>query len=136
VAENMRLKHENATISIESDSSATISADAFHFTNIVYNLLDNAIKYSDREPHVVVRTINIAKGLKIEFRDNGIGVPPKKINDIFDKFYRVPSQKSNEVNGFGLGLYYVKKICTLHHWKITAANNEGAGLTVTISIPL
>ena len=55
--------------------------------------------------------------------------------DIFDKFYRIPSAKSNEVNGFGLGLYYVKKICNLHHWKIKAANNLEYGLTITLLIP-
>ena len=72
----------------------------------------------------------------MEFTDNGIGIPEKKLAFIFDRFYRIPSTKSNEVNGFGLGLYYVKKICTLHRWKIAAKNNVDNGITISILIPL
>jgi two-component system phosphate regulon sensor histidine kinase PhoR len=71
----------------------------------------------------------------LDFSDNGIGIPVKNLNFIFDKFYRIPTKKSNEVNGFGLGLYYVKKICTLHHWKIFATNNKIKGITISIVIP-
>ena len=73
--------------------------------------------------------------LRIDFSDNGIGIPKKSLSLIFDKFYRAPGRRSNEVNGFGLGLYYVKKICLLHKWNIGAINNKDGGLTVSISIP-
>ena len=136
VIENISLKHESASINVVSEKEYTIAADAFHFTNIIYNLIDNSIKYCETTPQITVRLSDDTKILKMEFIDNGIGIPPKKLDDIFDKFYRIPTSKSNEVNGFGLGLYYVKKICKLHDWKIKASNNTNSGITITISIPL
>ena len=136
VIENITLKYENVRINIESESDFEIAADVFHFTNIVYNLLDNSIKYCENQPEILIRLTSEQQQLKMEFIDNGIGITPKKLSEIFDKFYRIPNSKSNEVNGFGLGLYYVKKICTLHHWKIKAFNNAQNGLTMTLLIPL
>jgi len=136
VIENIRLKHENMVAKIEAEKDFKIHADVFHFTNIVYNLIDNSIKYCELKPEINIRLTEENKQLKLEFTDNGIGIPPKKLPEIFDKFYRIPSPKSNEVNGFGLGLYYVKKICNLHHWKIKAANNPENGITITILIPI
>jgi two-component system, OmpR family, phosphate regulon sensor histidine kinase PhoR len=135
VIENMQLKHPNLSVTINSVKEYVIQADAFHFTNIIYNLLDNSIKYCDENPIITIK-IGEEKGkIQIDFTDNGIGVSNKNLNFIFDKFYRIPSTKSNEVNGFGLGLYYVKKICTQHHWKIFATNNLIKGITISISIP-
>lgn len=135
VIENIKLKHEKIAISLNTDEQILVDADEFHFTNIVYNLIDNAIKYCDRKPDIAI-TVSQANGLlKIAFTDNGIGISTKELQFIFDKFYRIPSTKSNEVNGFGLGLYYVKKICTLHGWKIAAVNNATQGITITIAIP-
>lgn len=134
--ENIKLKYPEVTTTIKSDSSDyTIIADSFHFNNLVYNLLDNAAKYCNGKPEIVIRLSKENHVLKLEFIDNGIGIPNKNLSFIFDKFYRIPSEKSNEVNGFGLGLYYVKKICNLHHWKINATNNPEKGITLTILIP-
>ena len=135
VIENMQLKHPNLSVKIDSDKEYIIKADAFHFTNIVYNLLDNSIKYCDENPVIIIRIAEEKGKIQMDFTDNGIGVSNKNLNFIFDKFYRIPSTKSNEVNGFGLGLYYVKKICTQHHWKIFATNNLTKGITISISIP-
>jgi two-component system, OmpR family, phosphate regulon sensor histidine kinase PhoR len=136
VFENIQLKHPNVTVQINTDNKDYfIEADEFHFTNLVYNLLDNSIKYCELKPEITIRLSEEKQELKIEFKDNGIGVSNKNISFIFDKFYRIPSSKSNEVNGFGLGLYYVKKICTLHHWKISAKNNAEKGLSITLLIP-
>lgn len=136
VIENIQLKYPNARIEIQSQKDDyTIAADTFHFTNIVYNLLDNAVKYSENEPQITIGILEEKDQIGLEFTDNGIGIAPKNLPYIFDKFYRIPTTKSNEVNGFGLGLYYVKKICTLHHWKISARSNPQAGITVTILIP-
>lgn len=135
VIENMQLKHPNLVVKIDSDKEYIIQADAFHFTNIVYNLLDNSIKYCDGNPAITIKISDDKGKIQIDFTDNGIGVSNKNLNFIFDKFYRIPSTKSNEVNGFGLGLYYVKKICTQHNWKIFASNNVTKGITISISIP-
>lgn len=135
VAENMQLKHESLSLNLEVKSDVTLSADVFHFTNIIYNLIDNSVKYSEYKPEITIRFSEESKHYNLEFSDNGIGIPPNRLSQIFDKFYRIPSPQSNEVNGFGLGLYYVKKICTLHRWKISARNNPTSGITITISIP-
>ncbi len=136
VIENIQLKYPESSIKIQSPKTEiSIEADTFHFTNLVYNLLDNAIKYCEKKPEIVIGITEKANQIQLDFTDNGIGISNKNLPFIFDKFYRIPSTKSNEVNGFGLGLYYVKKICTLHHWKISAKNNATQGITISILIP-
>jgi two-component system phosphate regulon sensor histidine kinase PhoR len=136
VIENIQLKYPESSIQIQSPKTEiSIEADTFHFTNLVYNLLDNAIKYCEKKPEIVIGITEKANQIQLNFTDNGIGISNKNLPFIFDKFYRIPSTKSNEVNGFGLGLYYVKKICTLHHWKISAKNNAIQGITISILIP-
>lgn len=132
VSENMQLKHEDLEVSILSDKDVLIQADVFHFTNIVYNLIDNSVKYCDGKPAVTIRLTQENNYVRLEFSDNGIGIPSKKLSEVFDKFYRIPNSRSNEVTGFGLGLYYVKKICTLHGWKISVRNNLDRGITVVL----
>lgn len=129
------LKHEDLEIKINVNPDETIVADEFHFTNIVHNLLDNSIKYSEENPEIQITSTRNGKELRLDFSDNGIGIPPKSIAFIFEKFYRVSSKKSNEINGFGLGLFYVKKIVQQHHWKISARNNLDRGITISIIFP-
>jgi two-component system phosphate regulon sensor histidine kinase PhoR len=134
--ENIKLKYPEASISIDAISCEyLLETDSFHFGNLVYNLLDNAVKYCNEKPEIKIKITEESNCLKLEFIDNGIGITPKKISFIFDKFYRVQNEKSNEVNGFGLGLYYVKEICSLQNWKIKAENNQEKGVTITLSIP-
>jgi len=133
---NIKLKYPEASVKIETSSNDyLLETDAFHFANLVYNLLDNAVKYCNEKPEITIKFTEENNCLKIEFIDNGIGITSKKISFIFDKFYRVQNEKSNEVNGFGLGLYYVKEICNLQNWKIKAENNPEKGVTITLSIP-
>jgi two-component system phosphate regulon sensor histidine kinase PhoR len=135
VIENIQLKYEFSTISVISENNSyLINADEFHFTNLVYNLIDNAIKYSENKPIISIKISENKDTVKLQFIDNGIGISVKKLPFIYDKFYRIESQKSNEVNGVGLGLYYVKKICDLHHWKIIAKNNTIEGINITVLI--
>jgi two-component system phosphate regulon sensor histidine kinase PhoR len=136
VIENIKLKHPETKIEINTGlKSFTIEADEFHFSNLVYNLLDNAIKYCESKPEISITIVKIGKYLQLAFTDNGIGISSKNIPFVFDKFYRIPSQKSNEVNGFGLGLYYAKKICDLHLWKISIKCNQEKGCTFSLLIP-
>jgi two-component system, OmpR family, phosphate regulon sensor histidine kinase PhoR len=135
VVENLQLRNPNLTVKINTEKNYTIKADEFHFTNIIYNLMDNSVKYCDGNPEIIVTISEEKNQIRMDFSDNGIGISNKNLNFIFDKFYRIPSTKSNEVNGFGLGLYYVKKICTQHHWKIFASNNNDKGITISIVIP-
>ncbi len=136
VIENIQLKYENINISIETQlNEYTILADEFHFINLVYNLLDNSIKYCDEKPTITIKLLQEKGFKKIEFSDNGIGISTKELSLIFDKFYRSPNSKDSQVNGLGLGLYYIKKIVDLHKWKIQATNNHTKGMTFTILIP-
>ncbi len=136
VIENSTLKHPETQIEIKTDlATVTIEADEFHFTNLVYNLLDNALKYSENKPEICIAIAKVGKYLQFDFTDNGIGIDSKNIPFVFDKFYRIPSHKSNEVTGFGLGLYYAKKVCDLHHWKITVKCNPKKGCTFSLLIP-
>lgn len=133
---NIQLKCPEAVIKIETASADyQLETDIFHFSNLIYNLLDNAVKYCNEKPEILIRISKESQTLKLEFIDNGIGIASKNISSIFDKFYRIQNEKSNEVNGFGLGLYYVKEICTLQYWKINATNNSEKGITITLTIP-
>jgi two-component system phosphate regulon sensor histidine kinase PhoR len=135
IVNTIKQKNENISIEVNIDSNISITADEFHFTNIIYNILDNSIKYCESEPHIIISSIKDPKGLYLKFKDSGIGIPPKNIPHIFDKFYRVNTKKSDEVNGFGLGLFYVKKIIQQHNWKISVENNSDKGITTTLFLP-
>jgi len=135
IAETIKQKNENISIQINIENDISILADEFHFTNIVYNLLDNSIKYCETKPEILISSVKDSKGLYLKFKDNGMGIPAKNINHIFDKFYRVPANNSEEINGFGLGLFYVKKIVQQHNWKISVENNVDKGITITLFFP-
>jgi two-component system phosphate regulon sensor histidine kinase PhoR len=136
VKENASLKYSRATIKLQSDKdNYTINADEFHFYNITYNIVENAIKYGNGNPKVDITVTETAKTLELAFCDNGPGIPSAHLEYVFDRFYRVPRQNKNEVEGFGIGLFYVKKICDLHKWKIGIKNNAHEGICVTITIP-
>jgi len=135
IAETMMQKNENLEFDVNIDNTISVIADQFHFTNIIYNILDNSVKYCEIKPIITISSEKDLKGLYLKFKDNGIGIPPKNIPQIFDKFYRVTTKKSDEVNGFGLGLFYVKKIVQQHHWKISVENNKDGGITTTLFFP-
>lgn len=116
-------------------SSGEIIADPVHITNVVYNLLDNAIKYCDKTPEISVTTKDDKRGITIEFTDNGIGIKREDVKMIFDKFYRVPTGNVHNVKGFGLGLYYVKLIIDAHEGKIDVKSSLGKGTCFTIWLP-
>ncbi len=130
-ADTILIKHPKAIIDITIPENGMIFADRFHFSNLAYNLIDNSIKYGLPEPTITI-SLEEAKGRRtLIFADNGPGVPQNRLSYIFDKFYRIP--QNGTATGFGLGLYYVRKICKLHGWDITAANTEG-GFAISIKI--
>jgi two-component system phosphate regulon sensor histidine kinase PhoR len=135
IVENMQQKNENLKIDINIQNNISVIADKFHFTNIIYNILDNSVKYCETTPNIIISSDKDSKGLYLKFKDNGMGIPAKNIPHIFDKFYRVSNKKSDEINGFGLGLFYVKKIVQQHHWKISVENNKDGGITTTLFFP-
>ncbi len=113
-----------------------IVADKLHLTNVIYNLLDNAVKYSKKEPFITISTSNKGDDLILEIEDRGIGIEKKYIKKIYDKFFRVPTGNIHNVKGFGIGLNYVKNIVSAHKWKINAESKPGAGSRFIITMPV
>jgi two-component system phosphate regulon sensor histidine kinase PhoR len=135
VKDNIQLKYDKEIdIDIITAKKYVLKADEFHIYNILFNLVDNAVKYSGLSPKIEVVIAEINQQLSIQIKDNGCGIPTKDLPFVFDKFYRVTRQDIKNIEGFGIGLSYVKKICDLHRWKITISNNSDKGIVVTIII--
>lgn len=117
------------------DEAMYISADKLHLTNVVSNVLDNAAKYCTSEPQVVISAIPAGNKIKLSIKDNGIGIAKDDLKKIFNKFYRISTGNVHNVKGFGLGLFYVKNICTAHNWDIDIKSKENEGTTVIITLP-
>jgi len=113
-----------------------ILADEVHFTNLINNLLDNAVKYSKENLAIKLSTENSGNQLKIKIEDNGIGMNKETVSRIFEKFYRAHTGNIHNVKGFGLGLSYVKTMVLAHHGTIKADSVLGKGSTFVIIIPL
>jgi signal transduction histidine kinase len=116
----------------------TVRIDEMHFTNVLFNLLDNALKYrkEDTPLELMMRTWNDTGKLFISIEDNGIGIKKEYVKKVFDRFYRIPTGNVHDVKGFGLGLAYVHKIVSDHKGTIRAESDLGKGTKFIISLPL
>lgn len=112
-----------------------LMGDKVHLTNLVYNLLDNANKYSPRKPVITVRTENTSNGILMTIEDRGIGISKSEQKKIFDKLYRVPTGNIQDVRGFGLGLSYVKAIVEEHRGRIGIDSEINKGTTFRVFLP-
>lgn len=110
--------------------------DKDHITNVVYNLMDNANKYSPEAPVIEISSRNYKKGIEISIKDNGIGLSDNQRKLVFDKFYRVPTGSIHDVKGFGLGLYYVKLIMNKHSGNVFVNSNLNEGSEFVFWLPL
>ncbi len=129
----IRLKYPQAHLQVDNrDGEMTVQADPFHFANILYNLLDNAAKYSSGKPDIRVELYRETGSPAIRITDHGAGISARSLKHIFDKFYRAPEHRQLAVSGFGLGLYYVKKVADLHRWKLTVKSTPGKGTEVNL----
>jgi two-component system phosphate regulon sensor histidine kinase PhoR len=113
----------------------SITADKFHFSQVMLNILENAAKYCSSPPSVNIQLVKANRAIAINIIDNGIGIPKNARKKIFQKFYRVPTGNVHDVKGFGLGLDYVKKIIKAQKWKINVENNPKGGSIFSILIP-
>jgi two-component system phosphate regulon sensor histidine kinase PhoR len=111
-----------------------IETDRMHFTNLITNLVDNGIKYSEGSPEITIKLEKEGTGYLLSVSDKGIGIKKEHISKIFDKLYRVPTGNLHNVKGFGLGLSYVKAIANLEGWNITVRSVVGEGTTFSIKI--
>jgi two-component system phosphate regulon sensor histidine kinase PhoR len=119
-----------------SEDSLWVVADKNHLTNVIYNLLDNAAKYSRTKPRIDLRTEIIEDSLRVSVRDYGIGISAENLKKIFDRLYRVPTGNVHNVKGFGLGLSYVKIITERHGGRVYVESELGKGSTFFIELPL
>ncbi len=115
---------------------ATILANDSHLTNVIVNILDNAIKYSEEEPKIDVYTENVKNSIVLKIRDQGIGMSKVAQKKIFEKFFREHTGDLHNVKGHGLGLTYVKRIIDDHHGQIWVESERGKGSTFIIKLPL
>jgi len=132
---HLRVKKKKGEIELDLPKEFVyVYADRFHLTNLISNLLDNAIKYSKDDPRIAVRLKKEGKLISLCVEDNGVGIKKEHLSKIFDKLYRIPTGNLHNVKGFGLGLSYVKAITKLHGWNITVKSKFGSGTTFTLEI--
>ncbi len=135
----LRVEHTGGKIYTDIEAvDSTIYVDEMHFQNVVFNLMDNAVKYRnpDRPLDIYMKTWNDEERLYLSIRDTGIGIKKDNLKKVFDKFYRVHTGNQHDVKGFGLGLAYVKKIVDLHKGEIRVESEYGKGTCFIISLPV
>jgi len=134
---SLTLTEKKGTITLDLKAEpSTASVDKLHFTNVIYNLLDNAIKYTQRSPEIIIRTLTVNNSILLEVQDNGIGIDDEEQRKIFHRFYRVSTGNLHDVKGFGLGLNYVKLITEAHKGKISVTSLIGNGSTFKLVVPI
>lgn len=138
IGENTKIKIQNSgEISLKLNAiNTTIIADQLHLTNVFYNLIDNALKYSDQPKNIEIETINQKNSIIIRFKDNGHGMNKKELQHIFDRFYRIEAGNVHNIKGYGLGLTYVKAVIDKHNGQINVKSEAGIGSTFEIKLPI
>lgn len=133
----LQIDDKGGRISTELNALNDIAnVDEVHFLNVLFNLFDNAIKYSNQNPQIKITTENKAQSILITVADSGIGMNSKTLKRIFKKFYRAQTGNIHDVKGFGLGLSYVKLVIDRHNGSIHVDSKPGQGTSVQISLPL
>ena len=139
VMQSFKLTLSNRGGHIETHLDAVpsvVMADELHLTNLVYNLVDNGIKYSTATPYIIISTAIENNHFMLRVKDHGVGISKADQKHVFEKFYRVSTGDVHNVKGFGIGLNYVAQVVRLHHGHITLDSEPGKGSTFTISLPL
>jgi two-component system phosphate regulon sensor histidine kinase PhoR len=126
----------NGSLEVNVDKlPSAVELDEVHISNVLNNLIDNAVKYSPSNPQVEIMARTQDQGISIQVKDHGMGMPKEALSNIFDAFYRVPTGNVHNVKGFGLGLSYVKKIVEAHGGKVHVKSKLGEGSTFEIYLP-
>lgn len=132
----IQVSRRNGRIDLELNAEIHgLKADRIHLTNLLYNLIDNAVKYTEKEPRIRIATNSDDEGITVRITDNGIGIAASEQKKIFDKLYRVPTGNLHNAKGFGLGLSYVRSVVERHGGRVTVESTPGQGSTFIIQIP-
>jgi signal transduction histidine kinase len=129
------LERKPVSFQITGASSVLITGDRLHLETAFHNIIDNAIKYSNGPVNISIDITENNRDCTIRIRDNGMGIPPQFIKNVFEKFFRVPKGDAQTVKGFGLGLYYVNSIIKKHSGNITVHSKPEAGTEFIITLP-
>lgn len=133
---SMQVSRRNGVIELDLKAEIHhVSGDRIHLTNLLYNLIDNAVKYCDREPRIRIGTTSDNTGIWLTVADNGIGIAPSEQNKVFDRLYRVPTGNVHNAKGFGLGLSYVRAVVERHGGRIRLESAPGKGSAFHIHLP-
>ncbi|TDO26488.1 sensor histidine kinase [Sediminibacterium goheungense] len=143
IEENLRImklqfdKHKAKVTFTAADNSYMIEADKLHMTSVIYNLLDNALKYSSNKPEIqVVMQMPDTERIQLQISDNGIGIAPQHQSKIFEKFFRVPTGNKHNIKGYGLGLSYVAQVIKSHKGSIRVESEPDKGSTFIVELPV
>ena len=133
---DMQVRSRNGSLTLDLQATPpTLFADTLHLTNAIYNLVDNALKYSPGRVEIGVSTRNEGDRLVLVVWDHGVGISKEDQRHVFEKFYRVSTGNVHDVKGFGIGLSYVQQVVLLHHGSISVNSTVGQGSSFTISLP-
>ncbi|MDB5252217.1 MAG: histidine kinase [Flaviaesturariibacter sp.] len=137
VTSSMRLQFEKqgAAVSVHTEGDTTLEGDRLHLVSVIFNLVDNALKYSTDNPKIAISVTGVAGRVSLCVADAGIGVPPEYKDRIFEKFFRVPTGNVHNAKGYGLGLSYVAHVVKKHHGTIKVEPNTAGGSKFMVSLP-
>jgi two-component system phosphate regulon sensor histidine kinase PhoR len=138
VVKNMAMQFHKKGAKVELDlgaSNPNLECDRIHLTNVMFNLIDNAMKYAGDDPCIVIRTRQSDFGLSLSVQDNGMGIAKEHLGKVFERLYRVPTGNVHNVKGFGLGLSYVKNVIERHEGSVQIESTPGEGTTLTLNLP-
>lgn len=137
VVSSLKLQAEkyHAEISISQEGDITINGDRLHLLSVIFNLVDNALKYSRENPRISITLKETAEHVEMRITDNGIGTAPEYRDKVFEKFFRVPHGDTHNAKGYGLGLSYAAQVIKKHSGHIQAHSHDGSGTTFIITLP-
>jgi two-component system phosphate regulon sensor histidine kinase PhoR len=131
----LQLEKNNARVSVTQNGDLNLQGDRLHLLSVVFNLVDNAIKYSNGDPSIQIGLNGDEQNVELSITDNGIGIPQEYQNKVFDKFFRVPAGDTHNTKGYGLGLSYAAHVVKKHGGIISVDSQPGLGTRFTIILP-
>ncbi len=137
VVTSMRLQLEkyHATLNMDAPEGMMVSGDRLHLLSVVFNLVDNALKYGGAAPQIRIGVTRENQQVRLEIADNGLGIAPEYREKVFEKFFRVPQGNQHNAKGYGLGLSYVAHVVAMHRGSIRVESEPGKGTTFIVQLP-